>query len=233
MRRGLLIVIEGVDGAGKTTQCDRVIKWLQQSGRQVVTFDFPGYDRSMFGKIIGGFLKGDFGDPVIADPFQSTLLFAGDRLHDQARIVEALERGCHVVLNRYVQSNVAYSCAKLRLTGRRSEVARFLSFSDSIEHQSCGLPRADLVVLLDIDPENAMVDAKAPRAYLKGESRDKHESSRELQAFVRSAYLELAEAEPDVWNVIQCCGPDGHVLSVDAIHEEVKRVLNSALDRPK
>lgn len=84
--------------------------------------------------MIGKYLKGEFCDPVTHDPFASTLLFAGDRLHKRAEIHAALRDGKFVIINRYVPSNIAYSVAKLRLQNRADEIPRFIKFNEQLEY---------------------------------------------------------------------------------------------------
>lgn len=236
---GALIVFEGVDGSGKTTQCEQAMEWLRETEKEVVTFDFPAYDRSMFGKMIGSFLKGEFGDPLQCDPFESTILFAGDRYHDQMKMTEALNRGAIVVLNRYVSSNVAYSCAKLRITGREAEIPRFKQFSDNLEYLCFSLPKPDLVILLNMDTtySSSLIDSKAPRDYLNGDARDAHETSMHLQITVRDEYLDLAEANRDSWQIIECVEyteqQTQRLRSIEEIQKEVKDKIRDALYQGK
>lgn len=233
--KGVLIVFEGVDGSGKTTQCELAIQWLRESKQEVVTFDFPGYDRSMFGKMIGSFLKGEFGDPSKSDPFESTILFAGDRRHDQAKIAEALNRGAIVIMNRYVSSNVAYSCAKLRLLSRENEIEAFKKFSDDLEYGCFQLPRPDVTILLNMDIDNSsrLVCAKAPREYLDGGDRDAHETNMSLQRAVQLTYADLAAENPDTWSVVECVNRDQEVRSIEDIEKEVKDKIHDALYKGK
>lgn len=139
----MLIVLEGLDGSGKTTQTAKLVDWLVATGRKVAMFDFPGYDESPFGNMIGKYLKGEFCDPVTHDPFASTLLFAGDRLHKRAEINAALRAGKFVIINRYVPSNIAYSVAKLRLQNRADEIPRFIKFNEQLEYANKSFARTD------------------------------------------------------------------------------------------
>jgi dTMP kinase len=233
MKRGRLFVFEGIDGSGKTTQCENAMKTLRQEhpDLEIVTFDFPGYNRNMFGSTIGRFLKGEYGDPSLCDPFHSTILFAADRFHKRSEIIDALSRGAIVVLNRYVSSNVAYSCAKLRLMSRESEIPLFRAFSNQLEHETFGLPKPDLILLLNMEPSlsSELVFKKAPRDYLEGEDRDAHESNSELQNAVQKTYVELAKDDTSVWAIIECSDNDQKLRSIEDIEKEVKAKILSAL----
>jgi dTMP kinase len=234
--QGPLIVVEGLDGAGKSTQSLKLIEWLKETGHDhVVTFDFPAYDGSPFGKIIGRYLKGEFCDPVLHDPFESTLLFAGDRYHFCQELNEALKSGKCVVLNRYVSSNIAYSCAKLRLQSREQDVERFIAFNEQLEYGLLGLPRPDCTVFLDIAPTSAdvLIRTRSGKDYLDGVERDRYEANRELQSYVRDAYHRYLKMDRS-GTVVTIEANDGATLrSVDEIHADIKNFVSRALDQRK
>jgi dTMP kinase len=205
---GKIIVIEGLDGAGKGTQTERLVEYLRQENKKVATLDFPAYDRTPFGKIVGEFLNGGYCDPVAADPYATTLLFSGDRLYERDTILQLVETHDYVILNRYVPSNIAYSCAKLRLIGRESEIVDFIHFNTQLEYELLKLPKPDHVIILDISADQAdkQINTKGDRKYLKeGETRDKYETSRALQQEVIHAYRQLAEGR-DSWHLLECAG---------------------------
>jgi len=124
MTRGKLIVIEGIDGAGKGTQAGLLAHALQQRGIAFVTFSFPRYESS-FGRLIAQFLNGDFGPLAAVDPHFSALLYAGDRLEAKPDLEGALNSGRAVVLDRYVASNLAHQAARMPAE-RRGEFVGWL-----------------------------------------------------------------------------------------------------------
>jgi dTMP kinase len=231
---GKLIVIEGIDGSGKETQTRLLVDWIKHHlGRNVSTFDFPSYHRSPFGRIIGRYLKGEFGDPVTMDPFETALLYAGDRMHSKNDLLAALDRGDMVVLNRYVPSNLAYGCAKLRVLNRHNERDALVIFNEQIEYEAAGLPKPDLVLVLDVESQVAsnLIDSKAPRQYLEGEERDKYEMDTVFQRAVRQEYLRIA-MKTEGWHIISCttpvssgsCGP----RSIEEIQTELRELIEEA-----
>lgn len=218
-----LIVIEGIDGSGKTTHTDLLVKTLKEQGKEVMTLDFPGYSRSPFGKIIGNFLKGEFGNPIEMDPFQTTLLYAGDRHYCKTELCDAIERGVYVVLNRYVPSNLAYGCAKLTMTGRSDERVKLVAYNETLEYEQMGLPRPDVIIFLDAtrDITTKLIDMKGRREYLGDEKRDRYEACNELQTVVRQEYLRLAELSPQKeWSVISVNNEAG-LKNIDVIQSEI------------
>lgn len=234
MNQGLLFIIEGLDGAGKTTQTQKLITWLQQEqSKKVVMFDFPAYDKTPFGKIIGHYLKGEYCDPVMHDPFESTLLYAGDRMHLKKELISALDSGACVIINRYVPSNIAYSCAKLQIQGRSNEIQSFIKFNEELEYELLGMPRPDCIIFLDIEPNqaNELIKTRSGtvREYLAGEERDKYESNRNLQSYVRDSYQLVANS--GVWHIVKTNDVGTTLRSVDEIQEDVRKIVRSRLNK--
>lgn len=224
--KGRLIVIEGVDGSGKTMQTELLVDWLKNHDCDVVTMDFPGYERTPFGCIIGHFLRGEYGDPIAMDPFETTLLYAGDRMHSKSELKKALDNGCHVVLNRYVPSNLAYGCAKLSLSGRESEREHLISFNEKLEYDLVGLPRPDAVLFLDISVNTAqiLISKKEARQYLQGEDKDLYESNERLQSSVANEYKRLADERTN-YHSINVSDQNGSIYSADHIQKCIQNKL--------
>ena len=228
---GKLIVIEGIDGSGKETQTRLLVDWIKHHlSRNVTTFDFPSYNRSPFGRIIGRFLKGEFGDPVTMDPFETALLYAGDRMHAKHELWAALNKGDIVILNRYVPSNLAYGCAKLRYLNRPDERGALVEFNEKLEYAY--LPKPDLVMVLDVEANIAsdLIDMKAPRQYLGGEERDKYEMNGNFQNLVRQEYLRLG-LDTENWHLVPCTEKLRAITrSIEDIQNDLRYIVEKALE---
>jgi len=130
LRRGKIIVIEGIDKAGKTTQANLLLKKLK--GKKYVKFDFPDYSTPV-GIEIKQFLDGkrDYSDEV------KMMLLSANRWEKKSEIESIIGKGTTIIMNRYYQSNLVYGLSKgLKL--------KWLLALDE------GLPKADLVVVIDI-----------------------------------------------------------------------------------
>ena len=110
----MLIVIEGLDGAGKSTQVALVKEYIEKTGRKLKYLHFPRFDAPVYGELIAKFLRGEFGSNDAVHPQLVALLFAQDRADAAPLIREWLSQGCCVLLDRYVYSNIAYQCSKLK-----------------------------------------------------------------------------------------------------------------------
>ena len=143
----MLIVLEGLDGAGKSTQVKKLKEYLQGRCGALEYIHFPRYDAPVYGELISRFLRGDFGSNESVHPQLVALLFAEDRHGAGPMIRKALEEGKTVLLDRYVYSNIAYQCAKLQDPLQRKELRNWIFRTEYEEFQ---LPVPDLNLFLDV-----------------------------------------------------------------------------------
>jgi dTMP kinase len=213
---GLLLAIEGIDGAGKGTQAARLAETAGAHGRRVASFSFPLYDDNPFSRAVGDYLNGEFGTADEVHPELAALLYAGDRFHARPRIVSALQEHDLVVCDRYVASNQAHQGAKLTGQARR----RLLDWLEEVEFGEFALPRPELVILLDAPVALArrLVGRKAARGYTTLEA-DIHEADAAHSGATREVYLELADR--DGWQVVSTADDEGAARDVDDIAAEI------------
>jgi len=108
------LVIEGVDGSGKSTQIRLIMKYFEDQGIPYQYIHFPRTDAPFYGELIARFLRGEFGSLNAVDPYLVSFLYAGVRKDAAPIIREWLIKGYLVLLDRYVYSNIAFQCAKLK-----------------------------------------------------------------------------------------------------------------------
>lgn len=222
-QKGKFIVIEGSDGVGKKTQANLLIKLFRRLGRRVAFYDFPQYERSFFGEMVGQYLDGKFGDVGDVDPKLISLLYAGDRLEASDHIRHDLNKGQIVISNRYTQSNMAFQSAKINNNEKRDE---FLEWLEELEFGIFNIPRPDLIIYLYLPYEvsQKMVDKKKARGYTK-KKRDIHERNDEFLSRVQKEYLRLAKKEGN-WTMIDCRDDAGGVLPPKKITEKIFDVIS-------
>lgn len=220
-KKGKFIVIEGSDGVGKKTQADLIIKMFRRIGKQVVFYDFPQYERSFFGKMVGDYLNEKFGDVNESDPYLISLLYAGDRFEASEHIRHDLRLGKIVICNRYTQSNMAFQTAKLK---GEKEKHNFLEWLEELEFGIYNIPRPDLVVYLYAPHEisQKMVDKKKARSYTN-KKRDIHERNKDFLMNVEKEYLNLAKTNPE-WRTIICTEGD-KLLGPEEISAKIFNVV--------
>ncbi len=193
MRKGKIIVIEGIDKAGKTTQASLLTNKFKNKS---VKIDFPDYTTPI-GKEIKKFLDGK---RVYSDEVKMMLLSA-NRWEKKTEIDKIISKGTTIIMNRYYQSNLVYGVSK----------GLNLDWLLSLDE---GLPKADLVIVIDIKSDT-MVSRSKNRVI------DTFEKDRELIRKVKRTYRVLAKKFK--WYVI-----DGE-KSVDDVHSQVLRIVRKTV----
>jgi dTMP kinase len=223
---GRLIVVEGADGIGKSTQIALLRAELAGLGREIVAYDFPNKRGTPIGELIGGFLGGRFGE--VAPEFLS-LAFAVDRLAERERMRADLARGAIVLCDRYVASNIAYQSAKIDDPARRDELHALLSW---VEYDLFALPRPDVEIAMVGTPDffrrggNLARGTDATRAYAAGEA-DIHEARPGLQVAV-DAYYRTTGAAAGLAQV-PILDPAGDRRSVEHVAEDIWALVAARL----
>ena len=141
----MLVVLEGLDGAGKSTQVKKLRAYLEKICPELEYIHFPRYDAPVYGDLISRFLRGDFGSNEAVHPQLVALMFAEDRHGAAPAMRKALSEGGTVLLDRYVYSNIAYQCAKLPDPDERERLRNWII---DTEYGDFALPKPDLNIFL-------------------------------------------------------------------------------------
>lgn len=220
-----LFVIEGVDGAGKSTQIKMLREFFANMGYKCEYMHFPRTETPYFGELIARFLRGEFGTLNEVDPYLVAMLYAGDR-KDASEIIKCwLKEGKIVLLDRYTYSNIAYQCAKLENSKKQADLMNWIL---SLEFSHFALPKPDLNIFLDVPfafTEKKLSNSRIgnDRTYLNG-TRDIHEESLTFQKNVRDIYLKVAQKD-DRLALVDCSTKNGDMLSPSEIFELILKNL--------
>lgn len=226
----MLIVLEGLDGSGKSTQLKKTTDYIASLGKEVEYLHFPRYAAPVYGNLISRFLRGEFGSVNQVHPQLVALLFAEDRHGAALQIKSWIEKGKVVVLDRYVYSNIAFQCAKLTDRNAASVLREWIS---DTEYRQFGIPRPDLNIFLDVPID--FVDERLAsnrkddndRDYLEGKE-DIHEADITFQMKVREMYLEQCNADPSFLRV-DCRDNSGRMLPADDIFSKIKALIDNII----
>lgn len=226
----MFIVLEGLDGAGKSTQIRMLRQLFADRGVESEYVHFPRFDSPVYGQLIARFLRGEFGGVQEVDPYLVALIFAGDRADAAPQMRQWLAEGKAVVLDRYVYSNVGFQCAKLPAGEERDRLADWIV---NLEFGHNALPRPDLSLFLDVPfafTERKLSEAREgdDRDYLQG-GQDIHEASLQLQQDVRSVYLASAAKDPAL-RVVDCSDASGAMESPEGIFAKIRAELTPILE---
>ncbi len=218
----MFIVLEGLDGAGKSTQIKQLRAMIAQMGIESEYVHFPRFDSPVYGELIARFLRGELGSIESVDPYIVALLFAGDRADMAPQIRQWQAEGKVVIVDRYVYSNIGYQCAKIADSQGQQRLKQWIL---DTEYGYYNIPRPDISLFLDVPFAFTAQSLTAQRSgddrsYLNGQS-DIHESSLDLQQMVRSVYLEAAKVDPAL-RVIDCSNSQGGMDTPEAIFSRIK-----------
>ena len=220
-----LFVIEGVDGAGKSTQIKLLRDFFSKKGYSCEYMHFPRTETPYFGELISRFLRGEFGTLNHVDPYLVAMLYAGDRKDASTIINKWLTDGKIVFLDRYTYSNIAYQCAKLEEISAQDKLMNWIF---ALEFGHFDIPKPDLNIFLDVPFDFAeknltKIRTGSDRNYLNG-TKDIHEESMAFQKKVRDIYLRVSESD-DLLAVVDCCSSDGTMLSPAEIFELIINIF--------
>lgn len=220
----MFIVIEGLDGAGKSTQANFIRDAYAKKGIVTEYLHFPRFDSPLYGELIARFLRGELGKADEVNPWLVALIYAGDRKEAAPVIQGWLAEGKTVLIDRYVYSNIAYQCAKVPDAAERDKLQKWIL---DIEYVSNAIPKPDLTLFLDVPFEftaKKLAEQRegCDRDYLKGK-KDIHEASLSLQERVRNVYL--SQTGDMTFHVVDCSDGHGRMLPPAEIFNNMSKLI--------
>ena len=220
---GKLIVIEGTDGSGKSTQFGLLTQRVTAEGRQFRKLVFPQYAEES-SALIRMYLGGQFGSsPSDVNAYAASAFYAVDRYASYKKVWgEWYENGGLVLCDRYSTSNAVHQASKEPEETR----GEFLRWLYEFEHEKLGLPQPDLVIYLDV-PTDFTEQMMRSREAATNTSADIHEQDLTYLATCRR--MGKSAAEFYGWTVIDCIR-DGRMRSIEDIHEEIYRHVMACLE---
>lgn len=220
---GKLIVIEGTDGSGKSTQFRLLTQHLEQEGRKFQKLVFPQYSQPS-SALIRMYLGGEFGaSPSDVNAYAASAFYAVDRYASYKKVWgEWYENGGLIVSDRYTTSNAVHQASKEPV----EKQGDFLKWLYDFEYDKLGLPRPDLTLYLDV-PTDFTEQMMRRREQDTNTLADIHEQ--DLQYLATCRRTGKAAAEFYGWTVIQCAR-DGKMRSIEDIHEEICRHVAACLE---
>lgn len=229
--KGKIIVIEGTDGSGKQTQAAKLKERLQREGYSVYTTSFPNYgsDSSAAVKMyLNGQIKSNATD---VSAKAASIFYATDRYITFKKEIEPIytEQEKVIVFDRWVNSNIIHQGAKLiadvqQECEREVKLTEFIQWLDALEHKDFGVPRADIVVYLNV-PLDYTIKLREKRAnkITGGEKQDIHET--DVSHLKNAGESGMKAAKLLGWKIIECV-QDGEMRSIEDIAEEIWQRIN-------
>lgn len=220
---GKLIVIEGTDGSGKSTQFRLLTERVTAEGHTFQKLVFPQYAEDS-SALIRMYLRGEFGSkPSDVSAYAATAFFAVDRYASYKKVWgQWYEDGGLILSDRYTTSNAVHQASK----EPEEKQSEYLKWLYEFEYEKLGLPCPDLVIYLDV-PTDFTEKMMRGREAATNTTADIHEQDMEYLATCRRTGR--AAADFYHWTVIDCV-KDGAMRSIEDIHEEIYRHVAAYLE---
>ena len=220
---GKLIVIEGTDGSGKSTQFRLLTERLEQEGHKFQKLVFPQYAEPS-SALIRMYLGGEFGSsPSDVNAYAASAFYAVDRYASYKKVWgDWYENGGLIVSDRYTTSNAVHQASKEPAETQQA----FLKWLYDFEYDKLGLPRPDLTLYLDV-PTDFTEQMMRRREQDTNTQADIHEQDMQYLATCRRTGK--AAAQYYGWTVIQCVR-EGKMRSIEDIHQEICRHVAACLE---
>ena len=218
---GKLIVIEGVDASGKETQTGLLCQSLENSGLKAARISFPDYS-SNSSALVKMYLAGEMGtDPDAVSPYAAAVFYAADRyVSYKTKWGRLLEENDYVIADRYVTSNIIYQAAKFESEPERE---KFIDWLNDLEYNRLGLPTADKVLFLNMEPAAAEKLMAGRKNKITGEAeKDIHEKNSEymLRAYNNACWV----ARRLGWTEIRC-SVNGEPRTIEDISKDIRESI--------
>lgn len=226
--KGKLIVIEGLDGSGKQTQAELLVKRMKEEWNlPVMHVAFPAYENDS-SILVKKYLKGDYKNVYTRHNQRHVFLrqmssfYAVDRVStfieptfDGKSLIELLDEGMNIVCDRYTTSNIMHQSAHIQT---QEEVRKYIEWIESLEYHYLGLPAPDKVLFLDVLPKISVDNIR--KRYEGKSQEDIHENIEHLTETYKNKSFIIKECG---WDRINCCTPKEEMQSVELIHELVSQ----------
>ncbi len=217
---GKLIVIEGLDGSGKSTQLELLPNSLKELGIDCKTVSFPVYN-SQSSALVKMYLAGTFGKKANdVNAYAASTFYAVDRFASfKTDWGNYYNNGGTVIAGRYTTSNAVHQASKLP----KDKWEDFLSWLYDFEYNKIGIPKPDMVIFLDM-PTEVSQKLLANRYDGDNTKKDIHEKDAEYLEHCRQSALFTAKYSG--WNIISCA-ENGEPRSIEAIAQDIKENIKT------
>ena len=229
-KKGKLIVFEGLDGSGKSTQTKLLELYLKRQGFKTAMIDFPQHGEKSAG-LVDQYLQGKYGKAEKVNPYVASIFYACDRYDASFKLKKWLSEKKIVIADRYMASNIGHQGGKIK---DKKERRKFIKWLYELEYEIFKIPKPDLTLVLKTNPEFSIKLAdkitdkekqERRKSYLGSRKLDIHEKDKSHLKNALASYLQAAKEFPRDFKVIECV-KNGKLLSPEEIHLKVRELIS-------
>lgn len=219
---GKLILISGLDGCGKSTQVEKLIEKL---GREnTVVLHYSNFKGNVFSEMINEYLQGDYGEVSEIHPKLISLMFAQNRLSYKEQIDKHIAEGRTVILDRYVEDNMAFQSGKYEDKDKAIELIRFIN---KLEYTQNQMPKPDVAIFIKAPMKHIeQVNEARKEEYKEYSKRDIHEEDFNYLKRVGDMF-DFLVARSMIKELDVRCPKSGDMLDKDTVHKKILNLLSS------
>lgn len=221
MRKGKMIVFEGLDYSFKETNTKKLYDYIKNNiTEKVILLSFPNYEGDS-SKYVKNYLSGEYGEASKLDPYKSSIFYAMDRfevIHNM-KIKEKIEQGYYIICDRYTGSNMTFQSTKLNTTKEKDD---YLNWVTDLEYKRLGLPVEDIVIYMNM-PIDISFPILQERKLKNKQNIDQHESNYEFMKQVESNALMIASKF--FYSKLDLTDTEGNIYSEQNIFNRIVWIL--------
>lgn len=222
MKNSKLIIMEGLDGSGKSTQTELLEKYFKENSIDYKKIKLPDYD-SPSSTLVNMYLGGEFGKNASdVNAYAASAFYAVDRFASyKLKWKDDYDKGTIILADRYATSNSIYQMEKIPA----AQWDDYLEWTEDFEYNKIGIPRPDLVIFLDMPVE---ISQKLMTSRYKGDEskKDVHEVNVDFLNACRKSALYAAEKQG--WKVVSCSDGE-NPYSIEDIHNAVVDIVKEGI----
>lgn len=221
MKKGKMIVFEGLDYSFKETNTKRLYEYIKNNiTEKVILLSFPNYEGES-SKYVKKYLSGFYGEASTLDPYKSSIFYAMDRFEviNDMKIKEKLEEGYYIICDRYTGSNMTFQSTKLKT---KEEKEKYLDWVTELEYKILGLPVEDIVIYMNM-PIDISFPILQERKLKNQQDVDQHESNYKFMKEVESNALLVAKKF--YYKNLPLTDTEGNIFPEDNIFNKIACIL--------
>lgn len=231
MRKGKIIVFEGLDYSFKETNSKKLYQYIKGNiTEKVKLLSFPNYN-SESSYFVKQYLQGKYGDLNEVNEYITSLFYLLDRYDTikKENVEELLNQGYYIILDRYTGSNLIFQSTKIDQRNEESAISNilkidYLKWIKDLEYNICKLPKADVTIYMNM-PVKVSFELMKERQLKNQQDKDIHEGNKEYLELVEENAMNIAITH--LWNIVNCTDEQLNIKSEEELFNEILDIFKN------